>query len=120
MMSVESNWKKELAMSFSDPTLLLKYLELPAENFTDDIKARQLFPMRVPRPFAAKMRKGDPLDPLFMQVFTHRNEFNSATGFSTDPLEEQNNQQAGILHKYQNRLLLFNSWWLRSKLPLLF
>lgn len=93
-------------MSFSDPVSLLKYLELPLENFEDDIKARQLFPMRVPRSFAARMRKGDPQDPLFVQVFTSRNEFASAQGFSTDPLEEQNNKQSGILHKYQNRLLL--------------
>jgi EF-P beta-lysylation protein EpmB len=81
-------------------------LELPAENFKEDIKARKLFPMRVPRPFAARMNKGDPLDPLFMQVFTSSNEFNSAQNFSTDPLQEQNNKQSGILHKYQNRLLL--------------
>jgi EF-P beta-lysylation protein EpmB len=106
LMTVENNWQKELAMSFSDPVSLLKYLELPLESFTDDIKARQLFPMRVPRPFAAKMKKGDPLDPLFMQVFTSRKEFDLAPGFSSDPLQEQNNKQSGILHKYQNRLLL--------------
>ena len=106
LMSVDSNWQKELAMSFSDPILFLKYLELPVENFTDDIKARQLFPMRVPRPFAARMQKGDPLDPLFLQVFTSRNEFATGQGFSTDPLQEQNNKQSGILHKYHNRVLL--------------
>lgn len=106
MLAVENNWQKELAMSFSDPVSLLKYLELPLENFAEDIKARQLFPMRVPRPFAAKMKKGDPLDPLFMQVFTSRKEFQSTADFSTDPLDEQNNQQPGILHKYHNRLLL--------------
>ncbi|MFB1034543.1 MAG: EF-P beta-lysylation protein EpmB, partial [Sinobacterium sp.] len=44
--------------------------------------------------------------PLFMQVFTSHSEFNSARNFSTDPLQEQNNKQSGILHKYQNRLLL--------------
>ena len=106
MLSVESNWQKELAMSFSDPNSLLKYLQLPAENFQQDVKARRLFPMRVPRPFAAKMQKGDPHDPLFLQVFTNRYEFESSAGYSNDPLEEQNNQQPGILHKYQNRLLL--------------
>tara|TARA_R110000751_G_scaffold116604_2_gene216480 strand:- start:251871 stop:252896 length:1026 start_codon:yes stop_codon:yes gene_type:complete len=106
LLAVENNWQKELAMSFSDPISLLNYLELPLENYVDDIKARQLFPMRVPRPFAEKMNKGDPFDPLFRQVFTSRNEFNTPAGFSKDPLLEQNNQQPGILHKYQNRLLL--------------
>lgn len=106
LLAVENNWQKEIAMSFSDPISLLNYLELPLENFVDDIKARQLFPMRVPRPFAAKMKKGDPNDPLFKQVFTCRSEFETKQGFSTDPLKEQNNNQPGILHKYQNRLLL--------------
>ncbi len=105
-LTVESNWQKELAMSFSDPISLLKYLELPLQDFAEDIKARALFPMRVPKPFAAKMVKGDPLDPLFLQVFTDQKEFTSAPGFTVDPLQEQDNQQAGILHKYQNRLLL--------------
>ena len=95
-----------MAMSFSNPLSLLEYLELPLENFEDDIKARQLFPMRVPRPFAKRMKKGDPLDPLFRQVFTSRSEFVTSENFSTDPLQEQNNKQPGILHKYQNRLLL--------------
>ncbi|WP_293745672.1 EF-P beta-lysylation protein EpmB [uncultured Paraglaciecola sp.] len=106
LLAVENNWQKEMAMSFSNPLSLLEYLELPLENFEDDIKARQLFPMRVPRPFAKRMKKGDPLDPLFRQVFTSRSEFVTSENFSTDPLQEQNNKQPGILHKYQNRLLL--------------
>jgi EF-P beta-lysylation protein EpmB len=105
-MTVESNWQKELAMSFTDPVSLLNYLELPVEKYAEDVKARQLFPMRVPRPFAARMAKADALDPLFQQVFTHRNEFDTRDDFTQDPLDEQSNQQPGILHKYQNRLLL--------------
>jgi EF-P beta-lysylation protein EpmB len=105
-LSVESNWQKELATSFSDPKSLLEYLDLPLENFTQDIQARKLFPMRVPRSFAARMEKGNALDPLFLQVFTSQKEFDTAENFSTDPLQEHSNQQAGILHKYQNRLLL--------------
>ncbi|MGJ8678780.1 EF-P beta-lysylation protein EpmB [Paraglaciecola sp.] len=106
LLSVESNWQKEIATSFSDPESLLNYLELPVQNFFEDIKARALFPMRVPRSFAARMEKGNPKDPLFLQVFTSKSEFLAAKGFSKDPLDEQNNQQPGILHKYQNRLLL--------------
>jgi EF-P beta-lysylation protein EpmB len=105
-LTVENNWQKELAMAFSDPVSLLNYLNLPVDNFVEDIKARKLFPMKVPRPFAARMKKGDALDPLFQQVFTSSKEFTDPAGFSADPLMEQNNSQAGILHKYQNRLLL--------------
>ncbi|WP_289028358.1 EF-P beta-lysylation protein EpmB [uncultured Paraglaciecola sp.] len=105
-LSVESNWQKELATAYTDPVSLLNYLNLPVDNFTKDIAARRLFPMRVPRPFARRMKKGDALDPLFLQIFTNKYEFNTSAGYSTDPLDEQKNNQPGILHKYQNRLLL--------------
>lgn len=105
-LSVESNWQKELATSFSDPKSLLEYLDLPVENFTQDIQARKLFPMRVPRPFAARMEKANAFDPLFLQVFTGQKEFDVVENYSKDPLQEHGNKQAGILHKYQNRLLL--------------
>ncbi|WP_133467972.1 EF-P beta-lysylation protein EpmB [Paraglaciecola marina] len=105
-LSVESNWQKELATAYTDPVSLLNYLNLPVDNFTKDIAARRLFPMRVPRPFARRMKKGDALDPLFLQIFTSKYEFNTSAGYSTDPLDEQKNNQPGILHKYQNRLLL--------------
>ncbi|MFT2089591.1 EF-P beta-lysylation protein EpmB [Paraglaciecola sp. 2405UD69-4] len=105
-LSVESNWQKELATGFSDPISLLKYLELPTNEYQEDIKARKLFPLRVPKPFASKMLKGDPTDPLFLQVFTSAQEFSSASHYSKDPLQEQDNKRPGILHKYQSRLLL--------------
>lgn len=95
-----------MTTSFTTPESLLKYLELPVQNYAADCKARKLFPMRVPKPFASRMVKGDPMDPLFLQVFTSHQEFNAADGYSTDPLLEQDNQQPGILHKYHNRLLL--------------
>jgi EF-P beta-lysylation protein EpmB len=106
IIAVEHNWQKEIAMAFSDPIALLDYLQIPAESFEQDIKARSLFPLRVPRPFAARMAKGDPDDPLFKQVFTSHLEFNKQTDFVADPLNEHQNSQPGILHKYQSRLLM--------------
>jgi EF-P beta-lysylation protein EpmB len=106
IIAVEHNWQKELAMALSDPVELLKYLQLPLDEFDEDIKARALFPLRVPRPFAARMAKNDRHDPLFKQVFTSQLEFNTEANFSTDPLGEHQNNQPGILHKYQSRLLM--------------
>jgi EF-P beta-lysylation protein EpmB len=106
IIAVEHNWQKELAMAFSDPLALLNYLQLPPEEFTEDLKARALFALRVPRPFAARMAKNDRHDPLFKQVFTSQLEFNNEADFSTDPLNEHQNSQPGLLHKYQSRLLM--------------
>ncbi|WP_340680357.1 EF-P beta-lysylation protein EpmB [Paraglaciecola sp.] len=106
IIAVEHNWQKELAMAFSDPIALLRYLQLPIEQFDDDIKARTLFALRVPRPFASRMAKNNPNDPLFKQVFSSQLEFKTNGDYSTDPLNEHKNSQPGILHKYQSRLLM--------------
>jgi EF-P beta-lysylation protein EpmB len=52
------------------------------------------------------MRKGDVNDPLLRQVLTTSEEFISAPGYSTDPLDEQSSVVPGLLHKYRNRALL--------------
>ncbi|CAA2929897.1 L-lysine 2,3-aminomutase [Arsenophonus endosymbiont of Bemisia tabaci Q2] len=45
-------------------------------------------------------------DPLLWQVITLKSEFNPTPTFLTDPLSEQNSQIPGLLHKYQDRVLL--------------
>ncbi|MCW8109370.1 EF-P beta-lysylation protein EpmB [Alteromonas ponticola] len=104
--SVEHNWQKELASSFTDPVELLRYLNLPVEDYAAHIEARRLFPMRVPRSFAALMKPQDPGDPLLNQVFPMAQEFTLSEGFSDDPLLEHDTAGQGILHKYRSRVLL--------------
>lgn len=100
-----ANWLRDLATAFNDPIALLNYLELPVSEFEQDIQARKLFALRVPRPFAEKMEKGNRHDPLFLQAMSLAEEFLEAEGFSQDPLEEQHSPAPNILHKYHNRLL---------------
>lgn len=106
LIAVESNWQKELASAFTDPEQLLKYLQFEPQKYADDIRARKLFPMRVPLPFANRIKKGDINDPLLMQVFPLKQEFDTAKDFVQDPLQEQQSQTPGMLHKYQSRVLL--------------
>lgn len=98
-------WLMELAQAFNDPVKLLAFLELNPTDFKQDILARQLFPLRVPKAFAEKMEKGNPNDPLFLQVMSAKEEFDQVEGFTQDPLEEQHGPAPNILHKYHNRLL---------------
>ena len=105
-ISVEHNWQKELAFSFTDPTKLLQHLGLDEENYAQHIKARRLFPKRVPRHFVELMEKGNPNDPLFLQVMPLSEEFLTPPGYSEDPLEEHDTAGKGILHKYDSRVLL--------------
>ncbi|MDH2923881.1 L-lysine 2,3-aminomutase [Nicoletella semolina] len=103
--SERAEWLQDLAEAFTDPKALLEYLELDVSAFEQDILARQLFSMRVPRPFAEKMQKKSRNDPLVLQAMSAKDEFIQAEGFTKDPLEEQHSPAPNILHKYHNRLL---------------
>lgn len=104
------DWLQQLAEAITDPMQLLQQLQLDSHpNFLAGLTARRLFPLRVPRCFVDKMVIGDANDPLLRQVITDRQEFLSVTGFTADPLLEQNQQVntlPGLLHKYHNRVLL--------------
>lgn len=105
-LAVEPNWQNDLARAFSRPQDLLTYLNLDPKQYLQHSKARTLFAMRVPRPFAARMQKGNPGDPLLKQVLPLADEFITTPGYSPDPLQEQSNPRPGMLHKYLNRVLL--------------
>jgi EF-P beta-lysylation protein EpmB len=101
------DWLIQLADVITDPDELLRLLKIDTdENLIAGGAAKRLFPLRVPRAFAARMQPGNPQDPLLRQVLTSQEEFIATPGFSTDPLEEQSSVVPGLLHKYRNRALL--------------
>lgn len=101
------DWQREFAQSFSTPSELGKALQLDADWVEQQSAARTLFPMRVPRPFAALMEPGNPKDPLLLQVLPLQAEFEQVAGFNQDPLEEQElSGPTGLLHKYKSRVLI--------------
>lgn len=104
--SVEQNWIQQLANGISDPAQLLQQLEIDPKPWQNGFAARQLFAQRVPQSFVDRMQKGNPYDPLLRQVLPLSEEFEVHAGYSSDPLEEQNNTTPGLLHKYRNRALL--------------
>jgi EF-P beta-lysylation protein EpmB len=106
LVSVEQNWLKQLSNAISDPHKLLAQLEIEATPWENGLKARRLFPMRVPQSFVDRMEKGNPYDPLLRQVLPLSQEFEVHDGYSEDPLEEQGNAVPGLLHKYRNRALM--------------
>lgn len=104
--NVHTSWQKELAQVVTDATELLQLLNIDAAQYQQHFAAKQLFAVRVPRPFIAKMQQGDINDPLLRQVMPLSAEFNQVEGFSADPLHEQQSVQPSLLHKYYNRVLL--------------
>lgn len=68
------------------------------------------FALRVPRGFVARMRHGDPADPLLLQVLPQRVEHARVEGFTTDAVGDMASRAGhGLLHKYDGRALLIAS-----------
>ena len=64
----ESIWKRALRDAVRDPDDLVNLLGLPESFRPGARRATRLFPFLVPRSFVARMRRGDPNDPLLRQV----------------------------------------------------
>lgn len=107
MITRSCDWKNSLADAIRDPEDLLTLLALPHALLPAARAAAQLFPLRVPRGFIARMTKGDPDDPLLRQVLPLNEELGSAPGFHIDPVGDLNAAPLpGVLHKYRGRVLL--------------
>jgi EF-P beta-lysylation protein EpmB len=104
--NLHTSWQKELAQAITTPEQLLQMLAIDSAPYQHHFAARRLFPMRVPRPFIAKMKPGDINDPLLKQVLPLTDEFSQMDGFVADPLQEHQTVAEGLLHKYKNRVLL--------------
>lgn len=105
MRDTPQHWQKILAQGFACSQELLTYLDLPSDLASRG--AEQAFKTRVPKRFAAKMERGNPKDPLLLQVLATSQELLEAPEYSQDPLQEANaNPIPGVIHKYSNRLLL--------------
>lgn len=106
-ITITPDWKVELSQSVTTIDELLRSLNLNATELSTSQQAAADFPLRVPRPFVARMQSNNPVDPLLLQVLPIVAELAEVEGFGPDPLDEtSHNPIAGIVHKYANRLLL--------------
>lgn len=104
------HWQAELARGFRDPGQLLAALGLTAGDCGLAPGPAAAFPLRVPRGFVARMRPGDPRDPLLLQVLPSPAEAIPAPGFVTDPVGDlESARTPGLLQKYSGRALLITT-----------
>jgi EF-P beta-lysylation protein EpmB len=100
-------WQTLLSQAITEPEQLLRELRLPQSLLPLAVRASSAFKLRVPRGFLARMRQGDPQDPLLRQILPLGEELHNAPGYSVDPLAELDTMPtAGVLHKYRGRVLL--------------
>ncbi len=100
-------WQSALINAITQPEELIKLLELDEAHLEGAKKAHKLFPLKVPRGFLSKIKKGDINDPLLKQILPIATEGDDSAGYTQDPLnEKQANPTPGLLHKYHGRVLL--------------
>ena len=101
---VVPEWQRALAGAVRDANELRALLDLPPSPGPAGDAG---FPLRVPRGYVARMRRGDPHDPLLAQVLPTAAEGRETPGFGPDPVGDHAAMtRPGVLHKYHGRVLL--------------
>ena len=108
--SVQTHWQEALSQVISDPVELFNLLNLDPALLEGAQQGARAFKLWAPRPYVARMQQGNLNDPLLKQILPVSAELKDQPGFSMDPLgEKPKNQQAGVIHKYRDRLLFIIS-----------
>ena len=103
-------WQTALRTAVRDAEELLRLLRLTPADLPWTIDSQNRFGLLVPRGFVARMRLGDPHDPLLRQVLATTEERLTAPGDCTDPVGDGcATIVPGLLHKYQGRALLITT-----------
>ncbi len=103
-------WQAILAKSVRSPAELCQLLGLQHPLAAEAQRAAGDWPLLVPRPYLARIRPGDPADPLLRQVLPQAAELEAVAGYTADPLGEAAACcGAGLLRKYQGRILMVAS-----------
>jgi EF-P beta-lysylation protein EpmB len=108
--SAAPRWQQLLGEAISRPEELLRELQLdPALPWLDAAQL-QNFTLRVPRGYVARMRKGDPQDPLFLQVWPQSLEARTTPGYQADVVGDLVKlKSGGVIHKYDGRALVIST-----------
>jgi len=106
-VSATTSWQRELHDAVRDAGELCRRLDLPSELAVEGLDGAGQFPVFVPLGYLARIRPGDPRDPLLLQVLPAAAESAEVAGFSRDPVgDEVASLRPGVLQKYAGRALL--------------
>jgi L-lysine 2,3-aminomutase len=99
-----------MAQAITSPDELVGMLGLDSALIAPARAVAAQFGLRVPLGYVARMRRGDPNDPLLRQVLPIAAEAEVVPEFGPDPVGEQAARRApGLLQKYQGRALLITT-----------
>lgn len=102
-----ASWQEVLAGSIRDPEELLALLDLNPDQLAGALAATRGFPLRVPRPYLERIERGNPHDPLLLQILPTGREQLAVPGYGRDPVGDlHSNVLPGLIHKYHGRVLM--------------
>lgn len=105
--SATAVWQRSLASAIRDPLELIRTLDLSWDEAIVSPEAAAQFRVLVPHSYVKRMQRGNWQDPLLMQVLPVLDEMKVIPDFVMDPVGDANAMvSAGLLHKYQGRVLL--------------
>jgi EF-P beta-lysylation protein EpmB len=105
-----AGWQEAMRTAIRDGVELCRRLSLPAEYEEAAARAGRFFPVFAPLGYVAKMRPGDPHDPLLRQVLPLGEELDQPAGYTADPVADNTAALTpGLLQKYRGRALMITS-----------
>ncbi len=104
-------WASALKDAFRSTHDLLDFVGLDEHQLPYAVDHGNNFATLVPQGFAARIRPGNPWDPLLLQVLPLMEERQSKIGFSEDPLQETSAYAltSGLIQKYSGRALMITT-----------
>jgi EF-P beta-lysylation protein EpmB len=104
------DWQSAMRTALRDPAELCEFLGLSPLLVEPARRAAEAFGLFVPRPFAERIERGNPADPLLRQVLPLGEELTQVDGFSHDPVGDlAASPSPGFVHKYRSRVLLITT-----------
>lgn len=101
-------WQQSMKAAIRTSRQLLEQVGLAGPDVVSDSAERE-FPVFAPLEYVARMKKGDPADPLLNQVLAVPHEMSDSGGVE-DPVGDSSAEiVSGLLQKYQRRALLITS-----------
>lgn len=105
-----SDWQYAMKNMIRSLDELCQWVNITPTDLDASLQAQRDFPVRVPKSYADRIEKGNPRDPLLLQVLPQAAEMLDVAGFTADPLEEAHfNKVPGLIHKYHGRVLLITT-----------
>ncbi len=105
--SNQLDWQKQMSRSFRTAMQLLNYLGINESNLPYKIDHDSEFKTRISVHLANQIDANNPYDPILLQILPQEAEREIVEGFVMDPLAEgEYSPVKGLIHKYQNRVLL--------------